>query len=333
MTKTTAKMKRDNFWERNRKSNGYLLKRTVGSFIFKLFRAVLLAGMAFVILQPVLNKISISFMAEQDIYDPTIISVPEHFTAANYQLCAGFMDYFKTLGNTFLISGTIALLQVAMCTLVGYGFARFKFPFKKVWFAFVMLTVIVPPQTIATSLHLHFRYFDVLGIFELITGKTLNLRGSVIPYYLMSAGCMGLKNGLYIYMIRQFFRNVPNDVEESAYVDGCGTFKTFYKIMLRDSVPIITSCFLFAFVWQWTDGFYSRLFLGKVKLLATQLQMVGERLGNYMVYTLFVGPPSTNYVQCIIATGTLMVVVPIIIVYLFAQKGFVESLSSTGVKM
>ena len=77
---------------------------------------------------------------------------------------------------------------------------------------------------------------------------------------------MGLKNGLYIYMIRQFFRNIPKEMEEAAYVDGCGMLETFVKIMLPDAKPILTSCFLFAFVWQWTDSFYSKMFLGNIKL-------------------------------------------------------------------
>ena len=95
----------------------------------------------------------------------------------------------------------------------------------------------------------------MFGLIEAIRGETLNLRGSVLPYYLMSAGCMGLKNGLYIYMTRQFFRNQPKELEEAAYVDGCGTLRTFFRIMLPDAKPIITSCFLFSFVWQWTDSF------------------------------------------------------------------------------
>ena len=77
----------------------------------------------------------------------------------------------------------------------------------------------------------------------------------------MSLTCMGLKNGLYIYMMRQYFKGIPTSLEEAAYVDGCGTFHTFVKIMLPDAMPTIASCFLFSFVWQWTDIFYTRLFL------------------------------------------------------------------------
>ena len=225
-------------------------------------------------------------------------------------------------------------MQIAICTLVGYGFARFQFPLKKLWFACVILVIIIPPQTVSTSLYLHFRYFDIAGILKLLTGEGINLRGSVVPYYLMSATCMGLKNGLYIYMIRQFFRNIPKELEEAAYVDGCGTLKTFVRIMLPDATPIITSCFLFSFVWQWTDGFYSKTFLGNINLLSMQLSRVAEQLNHYLIYVMRQPAGATiGYTNCIVATATLLVILPLLIIYLFAQKGFVESLSSSGLKM
>lgn len=333
MTKSKA-TKHSNFWERNRKSNGYLLKKTVMGYAASICRFILLFGMCFMILQPILNKISISFMTESDLYNPIVIAIPEHFTTANYLLAAQLMDYGKAIVNSFVVSLTIAILQISMCTLVGYGFARFEFPLKRFWFACVMLVILIPPQTISSSLHLHFRFFDILGISQLLTGNTINLRGSALPYYLMSAGCMGLKNGLYIYMIRQFFRNIPKELEEAAYVDGCGTLKTFIKIMLPDAKPILTSCFLFAFVWQWTDGFYSKLFLGNTKLVSTGLARIVDSLGAYIQrLTGNTVTVSVAYSNCILATGTLMIIMPLIILYLFAQKGFVESLSSTGIKM
>ena len=333
MTKTKSK-KNSDFWERNRKSNGYLLKKNIMKYAVSICRFVLLFGMCFMILQPILNKISVSFMTEADLYNPIVISIPEHFTTENYLLAAELMNYSKTIVNSFVVSLTIAILQISVCTLVGYGFARFEFPLKKFWFACVMLVVLIPPQTISTSLHLHFRFFDVLGIFKLSTGETINLRGSSLPYYLMSAGCMGLKNGLYIYMIRQFFRNIPKELEEAAYVDGCGTLKTFIRIMLPDAKPILTSCFLFSFVWQWTDGFYSKMFLGNVKLVSTSLARLSDTLGAYIMRITGANTTvSVAYSNCIVSTGTLMIIMPLIILYLFAQKGFVESLSSTGIKM
>ena len=326
--------KYSNFRERNRKSQVYLLKKLLMDYGLAFCRFLLLFGMCFLILQPILNKISVSFMSEPDLYNPVVISIPENFTTENYKLAAELMSYKETLVNSLIVSLTIAVLQITVCTLVGYGFARFKFPFKKFWFACVMLVILIPPQTISSSLHLHFRYFDVLGLFKLIKGESINLRGSALPYYLMSAGCMGLKNGLYIYMIRQFFRNIPKELEEAAYVDGCGMLKTFIRIMLPEAKPILTSCFLFSFVWQWTDGFYSKMFLGNTKLLSTSLARLSDSLGAYIQR--ITGSATTvavAYNNCIIATGTLMIIMPLIILYLFAQRGFVESLSSTGIKM
>ena len=144
---------------------------------------------------------------------------------------------------------------------------------------------------------------------------------------------MGLKNGLYIYMLRQFFRNQPVELEEAAYVDGCGMLRTFFKIMLPDAKPMLTSCFLFAFVWQWTDRFYSNMFIGGRTLLSIQLGRISAQLDHYVKTQLgSIAGSSPAFTSCITATGTLMVVVPLLVLYLFAQKGFVESLSTTGIK-
>lgn len=148
---------------------------------------------------------------------------------------------------------------------------------------------------------------------------------------------MGLKNGLYIYLVRQFFRNIPVDLEEAAYIDGCGMFKTFVRIMVPQSKPIVTSCFLFSLVWQWTDGFYSKLFIGGKKLVSTSLASIADALGVYVARELGAANAQTGvssqYTNCILSTGTLLVVLPVVIVYLIAQKAFVESISSTGIKM
>ncbi|HHT57239.1 MAG TPA: carbohydrate ABC transporter permease [Herbinix luporum] len=322
------------FWERNRLSEGYLLKKTIANGTLKFCRAVMLFGLAFLILQPILSKISVSFMEERDLYDATVINIPRNWTLANYELSSKLMNYPKSLISTLLISLLIALVQLASTTLVAYGFARYNFPGKKILFAAVILSIVIPPQTILTALYLNFRYFDVFGIIELIRGKSLNLLNSIWPYVMMSAGCMGLKNGLYIFMLRQYFRGIPKEMEEAAYVDGCGKLKTFLLIMLPDAKPMLTSIFLFAYVWQWTDSFYSSLFLRKYGLLANAVAGLGDNLMTYIQNisnrTAF---PSTAYTQAMISTGTLMVIIPLIIIYLVAQKGFVESLAQAGIKM
>ena len=322
------------FKQRNELSGGYLLRKKILTVVLDICFFLLMFGLCFLILQPLLNKISLSLMTESDLYDSTINLLPRHFTIANFGLAAELMEYGVAFRYSLLISGGVSLVQLIACTLVGYGFARFNFPLKKFWFFCVILVIVIPPQTISSALYLHFYYYDFFGLIKAIKGSTINLRGSMLPYFLMSAGCMGLKNGLYIYMIRQYFRNIPGDLEEAAYVDGCGTLKTFIRIMLPQATPIITSCFLFAFVWQWTDGFYSRMFLGNTKLVSTGLSRIVDSLGAYIQRINGVKTTiSVAYSNCILATGTLMIIVPLIVLYLFAQRSFVESISSTGIKM
>lgn len=320
--------------ERNRASGGYLLKKNIGNVIFVIVRATLLFGLCFLILQPLLNKLSLSIMSESDLFDSTVVSIPREFTVFNYEMADLLLGYWPALFRTFIVSLAVAILQVASCTFVGYGFARFNFPFKRFWFMCVIMLILVPPQTIMSSLFLHFALFDIFGIFTLIVGKPLNLINSPVPYLMMSATCMGLKNGLYIYMIRQYFRGVPKELEEAAYVDGCGKLKTFFRIMLPDARAIITSCFLFSFVWQWTDSLFTSLFLRSMRLLSSSVSSIPQTLVNY--YQNNIGRhafPSPGLQQQIAATGMLMFIAPLIILYLIAQRGFVESISQSGIKM
>ena len=342
----------ESFWVRNKKSGGYLLRKTAGEKAYKFVRFLLLFGLCFMIIQPLLSKLSVSLMTEDDLYDTTIISIPRHLTTYNYEQAAispDLLNYSKSLVNTTFISTFVALLQVASATLVGYGFARFNFPGKKFWFFAVILTVIIPPQTISTALHLTFSRYDPFGLVSLFNGgNTISLLSHdfyldlgfiavPIPYFAMSATCQGLKNGLYIYMIRQFFAGVPVSLEEAAYVDGCSTFKTFWRVILPDAVPILVSCFLFAFVWQWTDTFYTNMFLkdSSLPLLSTRLSGFSESVGTWYKYlegNSQTSVPTMGLKQQMISTGTLMVIAPLLVLYLFAQKGFVESISSTGLK-
>jgi multiple sugar transport system permease protein len=322
--------------------SSYQLKNTINSFFFKLFRAILLFGLCFLILQPLLDKLSVSFMEQQDLYDGTVISIPRHFSLINYTIAGQLLSYWTSLLQSLIILIVSSVLQISACTLAAYGFARYKFPLRNLLFMCVMLIIVVPPQTIMSSLYLNFHFFDIFGIFRLITGEPINLLNSVAGYWLLSATGMGLKSGLYIFMLRQYFRGVPKELEEAAYVDGCGRFHTFIRIMLPDATPMLTSCFLFSFVWQWTDSFYATLFLRNYRMLSTGLSRLAESFMQYWasINTMAGGGgagaaimPPAGYVQAMIATGMLMCLAPLVLLYLVAQKAFVESLSQTGIKM
>ncbi|QUA54165.1 carbohydrate ABC transporter permease [Aristaeella lactis] len=321
------------FWERNRRSGGYLMKRRGKEIAISVFRALLMFGLCFMIIQPMVNRFAMSFMEENDLYDSTIVVLPRHVTLQNYVDVAALTNFPESMVNTLWISILMSVCQVISTTLVAYGFARFEFPLKKFWFACVVALIIIPPQTIQSALYMTFSKFDILGIFKATTGDTLSIRTSIWPYIMMCLTCMGLKDGLYIYMLRQYFKGVPESLEEAAYVDGCGTMHTFLKIMLPDAVPIIASCFLFSFVWQWTDLFYSRNFLSGYTLYAVQMSTMTTRMGRYYSTSLTDAITVTNGRSLqLISIAVLFCCIPLIILYCFTQRTFVESLAMTGSK-
>ena len=325
--------KTKNFWDRNRRSNGYLLKRRIGQIAVSVIRALLMFGLCFMIIQPMITRFGMSLMKEKDLYDSTIVLLPRHVTLDNYRIVAELTDFPNSMINTLWISILMSICQVIACTIVGYGFGRFEFPLKKFWFACVIAIIIIPPQIISSSLYTTFARFDLFGLITLFTGGTINIRSSIWPYIMMCLTCMGLKDGLYIFMLRQYFKNVPDSLEEAAYVDGCGTFHTFFRIMLPDAVPTIASCFLFSFVWQWTDLFYSRNFLSGYSLYSVQLSTIGSRMARYFAVDPN-NPPTVDNGRSLqlISIGVLICCIPLIILYCFTQRTFVESLAMTGSK-
>jgi multiple sugar transport system permease protein len=321
------------------KVSAYRLKSNIVNIIYKLFRAILLFGLCFLILQPLFDKLSVSFMEQQDLFDATVISVPRTFSMSNYQVALKLLNYWTTLFQTIFLLVIIAGLLVASCTLAGYGFARYKFPGRNILFMCVFLLIVIPPQTIMSSLYLNFQFFDILGIIKLITGKNVNLLGTITGYLLLSATAMGLKSGLYIFLLRQYFRGVPKELEEAAYVDGCGKLYTFGRIMLPDAMPMLTCCFLFSFVWQWTDTLFTTLFLRNMAMMPIALSKLTDAIYRYWITISAVGTgglqqnPPIAYVQAVVATGMLLCLIPLVLLYLAAQKTFVESLTQTGIKM
>ena len=334
MTAKTEALPRRDKRSANKKSGGYLLKAGIKKWTVSIVRGLLIFGLCFMIIQPMLTRFSTSLMEEKDLYDSTVVLLPRNVTLDNYLIVADLTVFPRSMINTFWTSLLVSLLQVAACTLVGYGFARYEFPLKRLWFAFVVVVIIIPPQTIATPLFLNFRYFDLFGIFKAINGEPLNLLNNMWPYMLMSATCMGLKDGLYIYMLRQYFNGIPKSLEEAAFVDGCSTLRTFAKIMLPDARPTILSCFLFSFVWQWSDLFYTRNFIAKSRTVySTELASILTRMSRYFSLDAdkaVVVPPARQ--QQLVAIGVLICCIPLIILYIFTQRTFVESIAMSGSK-
>ena len=308
------------------------LARKIRSFVMSFIKAVFIAGFCFIILYPVIIMLSKAFMDKKDLFNSNVVLVPIHFTLDNVVLAGKMMNYGAALKNTVLLTIPCALLQTASCLLTAYGFARFNFPLKKLLFALVLFTIIVPPQLIMVPLFMRFQYFDVFGIYHALTGERgLNLIDNFTPFILLSMGCMSIKNGLFIYIFRQFFKGMPKETEEAAYIDGAGTFRTFWQLMLPNAQTAIITVFLFAIVWQYNDTTFATLFLQNTPILSTaygtlqhfdwgDLSQIGQT-----IYT-----QSNEFLSVIKSTGVLLMLTPLILLYLALQRFFVNSIAQSG---
>ena len=349
----------------------------LGKIIFSIFRLVLMIGIAYIVLFPFLTKIAGSVMAPEDFVDVTVRLIPRNFTLDIYKYIISELEYWEAFGNTFTLAFSTALIQTFICCLIGYGFAKFKFKGRNLIFMLVMLTMIVPHQTIRFSMFMEFSYFDVFGIVRLLKGggieifgwnvtelgegvKTffegleclpdriqlmpyvkenganafrldmeitqagINICNTYIPFILLSLTGLAFKNGLYIFMLRQFFRGVPDELEESAYMDGAGTFRTFMQIILPLSVPMMVTVFLFAFCWQWTDTFYTGVFFNNsntnllVDIVGIPPSLKLEYAGQSLYYT------------AIRNTCGLLIIMPLVVLYAFGQKFLVQGIENSG---
>ena len=296
------------------------------TFLIRLFRFVMIVGLAYVILGPLIGLISSSFFSDADRYNNMVFVIPEHPTVSRYVMSFQTMDYLKTLGKTLLYVGGIMLINLFVCSMVGYGFARFDFPFKKILFALVIVMIVIPSHTIMLPLYVTFRQFDVFGIIEHFRGEPLNFMKTPVPVYVMSLFGCGLRSGLYIYIFNQFFRGLPKEIEEAALVDGAGMFRTYFQIMLRNAMPSVVTVAIFSFVWQYNDTFYARLFqIRSDNLLSIRISTLYSTIANTM------SPIDPNIVTLYQNAGIVLVILPVLIVYIFLQKQFIEGVERSGI--
>ncbi len=307
-----------------------LINRSKG-LAFGLVRAVFLVSMCFVILYPILYMVSMAFRTAEDIYDPTVIWIPKTFTNENFMEVFDMMNYFPRLLKTIEISIIATVINVMICAFAGYGFARFKFKFKGLLFGFVLFTIIVPPQSISIPMYLGYKNFDYLGIGTVIgwitgTPFTANLLNSDMVFYVPALLGAGIKSGLFIYIFRQFFRNLPKELEDAACIDGCSIPRTYFSIMIPNSRSSFITCLLFSFVWYWNDYNAATMYFNEPRTLSASLSII-DTLMKANMYASSNPFSMLLYKQC----ACLLCIIPLLIIYIFVQKLFTQSIESSGI--
>ena len=298
-------------------------KKTALNTVITVARLGLFILLAFVIIYPFFTQIMSMFMKPEDVYDSTVTYIPKHFTLDNIKSAASLLElkssFFITVGFTV----SVAALQTFSSTLVGYGLARFKFKLNKLLLMLAVIGMVLPPVILQIPLYTLFRNFRLFGLVPLLNGgEGISFINTPLPMLFFAVTASGFRCGLYILIMRQFYRNMPIELEEAAYIDGSSSFGAFFRIILPSSVTMIVTVFLFAFVWTWLDSDYTKLFMGEIPVLSNMVSALNG---------LHSGGASDEVTRNLIAyAGTVFLVLPLIVLYAFTQRFFVQSVERSG---
>ncbi|MCQ2416281.1 MAG: carbohydrate ABC transporter permease [Oscillospiraceae bacterium] len=288
------------------------------------FRFLILFGLGFVILTPLLFMISYGFRDNADMHDPTIIWIPRHLTLRIMKETMKAMGMMQSKNNpiinTLVLNVGCSICQVITCAITGYGFARFQFKGKKLLFGIVILMILVPTQIISIPLNSTFRHF----LFD-----HFNLIDSMLAMYLPALTANGIRSGLMIFIFRQFFRGLPKELEDAAYLDGCGPFGTFWKVMIPNAGSSFLTVFLFSIVWYWNDYYVASAFFTNLKTISLVLKNLDGTL-NLSIFNNANANISAREKIVWLEAGCLISITPLLILYTCLQKYFTEGIERSG---
>jgi len=282
--------------------------------IMKTVIYLLLIGIGFVYLYPMLFMLVNSFMSLDDLVNSMVKWIPTSLYTENYEKAIEVLDYPNALLKTLMAAGVPALLQTVAAAVIGYGFARYEFPFSKILFGLMLTTFIIPPQVTMMPTYLLFKNYDLLGSLETF----------IYPAILGQ----GLKGALFILIFYQFFRKLPKALEEAAELDGAGHLKIFYRIAIPMAGPAIIIVFLFSFVWYWNETYLAGMYFGnQLKILPLELQQFADSYSKLFPP----GSPGNQLNEAVKLAGTILTIAPLLVVYFLLQRWFVEGIDRSGI--
>lgn len=277
----------------------------------------LLIVIAFVFIEPILDMFFTSFKSSSDLVDPEVIVLPKKWQFSNYKAAYLALEYLKTLFNSIWFSLVLAFIQTVVSALAGYALARYKIKGAKFWWGLLIAAFIIPaPMLILPRRIIFDTMFETFGI---------KMIGTLIPQILLTLLGQGVYSTILVLICYSFFKQIPYDLDEASIMDGATSFQTFYHIIFKLSIPIIITVFLFSFVWNWNDTLGFQYYLaGGLKILPDRLAAIDNLLGGVSQ------GPTDKVNEAKRMAGTLMSIIPLLVLYAVLQKQFVEGIEQTG---
>lgn len=295
------------------------------AFVYRAFVYILLIGLAFVFVYPFLFMIVTSLKSNADLSNFAVQWIPTEFKFENYSIAWDLLDFNKYFKNSFIVMALTTFGHIMSCSFIGYGFARYNFPLKKFLFGCVILGFIVPVQTIIIPLFL--------------TYTNLGWINSYLPLIVPTFFGFGLKGALFIFLFRQFYLTLPRDLENAALIDGCGFFKTYWKVVFPLAQSTLVVAMVLSVVWHWNDFYEPGIYISKAAL-----GFLPPRINS--IISVVNAPPDTLFDMlanlgledgedtlnnAVIMAGTTLISTPILVFFAFAQRKFMQGIERTGI--
>lgn len=294
-----------------------------------LFRFAMLIAVGYTVLSPLFQIVSNSLKSDADFMNTSVTWIPTAAFWQNYADALFVMEYWKSLANTLIVPVLSGLFEVVSCGVVAYGFARFKFPERKILYPLLLITILVPVRMTFLASFVNFRNFDFFGITSIIgdlIGKdlTINLINTPFTFYLPSIFGVGFQSGLFIMIYIQFLKGIPKELEEAAWMDGAGPIKTFVRIIVPSSSVAILTVSILSVIWHWNEYYLMSLYFNENQPLAVVLS-------NIMSLISLKGGDTINSHTGVAMASCMLFILPVLIFYLILQKKFIKSIDSVGI--
>lgn len=294
-----------------------------------IFRILMLAAVGYLVIFPLVYIISNSLKTDAAFRNPLITWITSQISFNSYKLAFEALDYKNSILSTLLFEMVSALMEVASCAVAAYGLSRFEFRGKKIFMAFLLLMIIVPEQMIVlpnTVSYSNFSFFGITTVINNIFGTEirLNILNTVLPFWMPSIFGVGLKSGILIYIYMQFFKGLPRELEEAAWIDGAGPIRTFIKIAIPSSSVVIFTVFVFSVIWHWNDYSYAVMYVNEKFTSAVQLSEIVTTLQGMGYY-------NSDKASGIILAACFIFILPVLIMYILVQNKFIKSIDRVGI--
>jgi len=300
-------------------------KSRLTALAFRIMLYILLIGLAFVFVYPFLFMLVTSLKSNADLSNFAVQWLPTEFKFENYFIAWDILNFRKYFSNSFIVMTLASIGHIFAGSFIGYGFARFQFPFKKLLFGCVILAFIVPVQTIIIPLYLTYTNF----------GWTNTFLPLIVPAFFG----FGLKGALFIFLFRQFYLTLPRDLENAALIDGCGFLKTYWKVVFPLAQSTLVVALVLSVVWHWNDFYEPGIYISKAAMgfLPSRINSIisvvnapPEQLFDLLASIGLQGGEDTLN-NAVIMAGTTLISAPILIFFAFAQRKFMQGIERTGI--